>query len=90
MITEQALERRLRVAAALVMGGLVVELGSLFWRHPTAFICFFVAGGLLFAVAGAPSSPRRVAASRRPCVVARVWLVGLVWGSAFMAAALAR
>jgi hypothetical protein len=49
MISERALERRLRVAAALVMGGLVVELGSLFWRHPTAFICFFVAGGLLFA-----------------------------------------
>lgn len=49
MITDEALERRLRLAAALVMGGLATELGSLFWRHPTSFIFFFVIGGLLFA-----------------------------------------
>ncbi|MDB4969779.1 MAG: hypothetical protein JWN44_5468 [Myxococcales bacterium] len=49
MITEKALERRLRLAASLVMAGLVVELGSFFWHHPTAFIVFFVVGGLFFA-----------------------------------------
>jgi hypothetical protein len=48
-MTPGRLEERLRVAAALVMLGLVVELGSLTWRHPTAFIVFVLAGGALMA-----------------------------------------
>lgn len=46
---EEVLERRLRLSAALVMGGLAVELGSFTWHHPTAFIVFFVVGGSLMA-----------------------------------------
>jgi hypothetical protein len=48
-MTEATLERRLRVAAVLVMLGLLVEGGSLGWHHPTAFIVFFVLGGALMA-----------------------------------------
>ncbi len=46
---ELARERRLRRAAILVMLGLLVELASLTWHHPTAFIVFVGAGGLLMA-----------------------------------------
>jgi hypothetical protein len=44
-----ALERRLRMSAVLVMVGLLVEIASLTWRHPTAFILFFVVGGAFMA-----------------------------------------
>jgi hypothetical protein len=43
------LERRLRLSAALVMVGLVVEWVSLRWRHPTAFVLFVGVGGALMA-----------------------------------------
>ena len=49
-MTEATLERRLRASAALVMAGLFVEIASLTWRHPTAFIVFFVFGGAFIAV----------------------------------------
>jgi len=45
-----ALEARLRTSAVLVMSGLVVEIASLTWRHPTAFLVFVGIGGLLMAV----------------------------------------
>jgi hypothetical protein len=48
-MNQTALEARLRVSAALVMTGLVVEIASLTWRHPTAFIVFVAGGGLLMA-----------------------------------------
>jgi hypothetical protein len=48
-MTEQALEARLRLSAVLVMIGIVVEIASLTWRHPTAFIVFVGVGGLLMA-----------------------------------------
>jgi hypothetical protein len=48
-MTEAALEKRLRVSAALVMLGLGVEIASLTWRHPTAFIVFVAGGGALMA-----------------------------------------
>ncbi len=41
------LERRLRTSGALVLAGLVVELVTLFWSHPTAFLLFMFLGGLL-------------------------------------------
>lgn len=44
-MSEEVLQQRLRVSALLVMIGLVVELASLTWRHPTAFIVFAVVGG---------------------------------------------
>jgi hypothetical protein len=49
-MTEDRLERRLRVSAGVVMLGLLVESASLGWRHPTAFIVFVVLGGTLMAV----------------------------------------
>ena len=42
-------DRRLRASAVLVMLGLVVEIVSLTWRHPTAFILFVGVGGTLMA-----------------------------------------
>lgn len=42
-------ERRIRTAALLEIIGLVVEVLSLRWSHPTAFLLFVGAGGLLLA-----------------------------------------
>ena len=44
-----ARERRLRRAAILVILGLLAELASLTWHHPTAFIVFVGVGGSLMA-----------------------------------------
>ncbi len=44
-MNEEVLQLRLRVSALLVMIGLVVEMVSLTWRHPTAFIVFALVGG---------------------------------------------
>jgi hypothetical protein len=44
------IERRLQVAGALIASGLLVELVSLIWSHPTAFLFFLLLGGLLMAV----------------------------------------
>jgi hypothetical protein len=46
---EAMIERRLRTSAALVMSGLLVELFSFGWAHPTAFLVFVLVGGLLMA-----------------------------------------
>jgi hypothetical protein len=48
-VSEAAIESRLRVSGALVMLGLVIEIASLTWRHPTAFILFVVGGGAFMA-----------------------------------------
>ena len=48
-MTEVALEQRLRLSAVLVMLGLLIEIASLTWRHPTAFVVFFVFGGAFMA-----------------------------------------
>ena len=41
------LERRLRAAGALLLAGLIVELVTLFWSHPAAFLLFMFLGGIL-------------------------------------------
>ena len=41
------IEQRLRVAGVLVIAGLLVELVTLHWSHPTAFLFFLVIGGTL-------------------------------------------
>jgi hypothetical protein len=41
------IERRLRLCALLVLAGVVVELVSLQWSHPAAFLLFAIAGGAL-------------------------------------------
>jgi hypothetical protein len=44
------LEKRLRLSGILIIAGLVIELVSLKWSHPTAFLVFLLAGGLLLFV----------------------------------------
>ena len=44
------LERRLRRSGLLVAIGLIAELISLLWNHPTAFFLFLGVGALLMAV----------------------------------------
>ncbi len=43
--------RRLRLAGAFIIAGLVVEGASLWWNHPLSFLAFISLGGLLL-VAG--------------------------------------
>lgn len=42
-------ERRIRLAALLELLGIAVEVISLRWAHPTAFLLFVGIGGLLLA-----------------------------------------
>jgi hypothetical protein len=44
------MDRWLRIAGTLIMFGLLIELGSLSWEHPLAFILFMFAGGLSMAL----------------------------------------
>ena len=46
MNSSSKLEQRLRISGLLVIVGLVIELISLRWSHPTAFLFFVIAGGL--------------------------------------------
>ena len=41
------LERRLRRAGLLVLGGLLIETATLAWAHPTAFLVFAGLGATL-------------------------------------------
>ena len=41
------IERRLRISGVLVITGLIVEMASLKWSHPTAFLSFIFIGGFL-------------------------------------------
>ena len=42
-----AIQRRLKLAGMLIVSGLAVELVTLFWTRPLAFLLFMFAGGLL-------------------------------------------
>ncbi len=44
MTASPVMERRVRISAALVSLGLIVELTALRWAHPTAFLVFTLAG----------------------------------------------
>ncbi len=44
MTSSPVTERRVRVSAALVFLGLIVELTALRWSHPTAFLAFALVG----------------------------------------------
>ena len=50
MLKTISMERRLRIAGTLIMSGLLIELGSLLWSHPLAFILFIAVGGSLMAI----------------------------------------
>jgi hypothetical protein len=43
------IERRIRLAGILLIAGLLVELVTLRWSHPTAFLFFLLLGGALMA-----------------------------------------
>jgi len=45
----EALEKRLRTCGVLIICGLLVELISLKWAHPTSFLLFVIVGGLFMA-----------------------------------------
>lgn len=42
-------EHRVRVAGVLLFLGLLIEAATLQWAHPTAFLVFLLASGLLIA-----------------------------------------
>ena len=43
------MQSRVRTSSTLVLLGLVIELVSLLWSHPTAFTLFLIPGALLMA-----------------------------------------
>lgn len=43
------IENRIRPSGLLLIAGLLVELVSLYWSHPTAFLLFLLLGGVLLA-----------------------------------------
>lgn len=47
MISNADIEKRFRISGSLIILGLLVELISLLWNHPTAFLLFVFIGGLL-------------------------------------------
>jgi hypothetical protein len=44
------LEKRLRLSGALIILGLLIELVTLKWSHPTAFLLFLMVGGLFLFI----------------------------------------
>ena len=44
------MNRQIRIAAGFQVAALAVELVSLCWSHPTAFVFFAGFGGLLFLI----------------------------------------
>jgi hypothetical protein len=44
------IERRIRLAGSLLIAGLLVELVTLRWSHPTAFLFFLLLGGALMVL----------------------------------------
>ncbi len=44
------IERRLRISGMLLALGLLIELATLRWSHPTAFLVFLFGGGALMAL----------------------------------------
>ena len=47
-LSTSPLERRLQLSGILLILGLLVEAGCLFWTRPIAFVLFLGLGGLLF------------------------------------------
>ena len=44
------MQRRIRASSTLVLLGLIVELISLLWSHPTAFVLFLLVGASLMGL----------------------------------------
>jgi hypothetical protein len=43
-MTTATIERRIRWSGILVVAGLTVQLLTLLWAHPLAFVCFLLVG----------------------------------------------
>lgn len=41
------MKKRLRISGVLILAGLLTELGSLLWSHPTSFVAFLLLSGSL-------------------------------------------
>jgi len=48
-VSAESLYKRLQLSGALVAAGLIVEVVTLYWAHPLAFVAFIVLGGTLVA-----------------------------------------
>jgi hypothetical protein len=44
------LMRRLRMSGGLIIAGLIVQAGSLFWSRPLSFLLFVLVGSVLLTV----------------------------------------
>lgn len=44
------IEKRIRLSGLFLIAGLLVELITLRWSHPTSFLFFLLLGGLLMAL----------------------------------------
>lgn len=58
--------RQIRLAGILVIAGLLVELVTLRWSHPTAFLFFLLLGGALMALGIAIYLLSLVSAENKP------------------------
>ena len=45
-----SVQKRIRIAGIFMIAGLLVELITLCWSHPTAFLFFILLGGTLMVV----------------------------------------
>jgi hypothetical protein len=43
-MTANSIERRIRWSGMLIVAGLIVQMLTLLWTHPLAFVCFLLAG----------------------------------------------
>ena len=48
-MTAESLYKRLQLSGMLVAAGLLVEVVTLYWAHPLAFLAFILLGGTLVA-----------------------------------------
>ena len=54
MISHEKLLKLFKIAALLLIGGMIVELITLFWLHPVSFLIYagvgvlLIAGGVIF------------------------------------------
>jgi hypothetical protein len=49
-VTATTIERRIRWSGILIVAGLIVQMMTLPWTHPLAFMCFLLIGCPLVAV----------------------------------------
>jgi len=48
-MSSDRIEKRIRWSGLLVVAGLVIQIFTMFWTHPLAFMCFILVGCPLVA-----------------------------------------